>query len=123
MKHRPRIPSRLSHSSNAYLSAIVPSEAEQRQSGPSPLTLGEVGKRQSRHEAVITSNNPERASKAFTTGLGDPGANCLNYYNGFGEWSTTASLAVTSALENMEVDSNLAGQAFRSGFKNFTTSE
>ena len=51
--------------------------------------------------------------------LEDPGVGRANY-NAFREWSRTASPAVASAVENMEVDSNFAGQAFMSGLDNFT---
>ncbi|MCJ1344013.1 hypothetical protein MMC31_002213 [Peltigera leucophlebia] len=91
LKHKPRIPSRLSQATGAYPSPPVP--ADKRQSGP---------------EATATSN-PEQAG----------GAN----FTAFEEWSKTASLAVTSAIENMEVDSILAGQAFRSGLENLAPSK
>ena len=44
-------------------------------------------------------------------------------FAGFEEWSRTASPAVASALEDMEIDSNLAGLAFMSGLDNFTKLE
>ncbi|MCJ1344270.1 hypothetical protein MMC31_002473 [Peltigera leucophlebia] len=91
LKHKPRIPSRLSQSTRAYPSPPVP--ANRRQSGP---------------ESVATSNPLQAGGANFTA---------------FEEWSKTASLAVTSAIENMEVDSILAGQAFMSGLENFTSTK
>lgn len=52
--------------------------------------------------------------------LGNHGGERMDPYNSFAEWVKTASAAVTAALENMDVDSNFAGQAFKSGFDNFT---
>lgn len=61
----------------------------------------------------------DKHNSGLPAALEDPGVGRANY-NAFREWSRTASPAVASAVENMEVDSNFAGQAFMSGLDNFT---
>lgn len=82
LKHKPRIPSRLSHSTRAY---------------PSPPFPGETGRHQSGHNA-----NPPILGANFTA---------------FADWCTTAPPAVVAALETMEVDPNIAGNAFARGLE------
>lgn len=98
LKHKPRNPSKLIQSSRAY---------------PSPPSRSEgVAKRDSSPLAAAVLES----STAVDLELTGP-AN----FTAFKDWRKTASLAVTAALETMEVDSNVAGNAFARGLEDTGT--
>ena len=88
-KHKPRNPSGLSHSSRAY---------------PSPPALSETAYKGDSGRQAAEELEPSTAVDPEPTGR----TNFTTYVN----WCKTAPPAVTAALETMEVDSNIAGEAF-----------
>lgn len=102
-KHRPRKPSRLSHSTKAYSS---PPSANKRQSPPPPPSNpGDAEKRQPQRQA---------AGKPSTTG---PSGHSTKF-TAFEDWCKTAPPAVTAAVEQMEFDSTMAGNAVEKALEN-----
>ena len=75
--------------------------------GDMTASRGEFGtaKPRPRYWPSTAAVNPEPTSRAKFTGYED--------------WCKTAPPAATAVLETMEVDSNFAGQAFKSGLDNF----
>lgn len=99
LKYKPRNPSKLIQSSRAYQSPPPISEAAaKRDSGP---------------QAAIELE-PSTAVGVELTGHTN--------FTAFEDWCKTAPLAVTAALETMEVDSNIAGDAFARGLGDTGTS-
>ncbi len=98
-KYKPRNPSKLIHSSRAYQSPPSISEtAAKRGSGP---------------QAAVEIE-PSTAVGLKQTGRTN--------FTAFEDWCKTAPLAVTAALETMEVDSKIAGDAFERGLGHMGTS-
>lgn len=60
------------------------------------------------------------AGNAVKEALEDPGPGRATQYTAYEEWCRTAPPAVVAALDNMEVDDNMAGQVFVSGLDKFT---
>lgn len=105
-KHKPRKPSRLCYSSKAYPSPPV--AASRRQSEPSPPLPGDTEKRQPRHQAAI---------KPSTSANLEPSGH-IRKFTAFEGWCKKASPAVIAAIEEMEVDSNMAGNAVEKALEN-----
>lgn len=99
LKYKPRNPSKLIQSSRAYQSPPPISEAAaKRGSGP---------------QAAVELE-PSTAVDLELTGRTN--------FTAFEDWCKTSPLAVTAALETMEVDSNIAGDAFARGLGDTGTS-
>ena len=93
LKHKPRNPSTLSRSSRTYSSSPVPNEEE---------TKRESGAQAAAEPSTVSKPEPIGSSK----------------FNAYEEWCKTAPPAVTAALGRMEVDPNLAGNAFEEALDN-----
>ena len=123
-KHKPRKPSRLSHSIKAFPS---PSPTTERQPGPSGRTRFSAFEDWCKTAPPAVTAAIEKmevdsimAGNAVEAALQNRGLGHTNNHTAYGEWRRTAPPAVTAVLEQMEVDPNTAGQAFMSGLDKFT---
>lgn len=96
LQHKPRNPSTLSQSSRTYSSPLVPNEEETK------ADKCKSGTQAAAEPSTISNSGPSGHPK----------------FNAYEEWSKTASPAVTAALGKMEVDPNLAGNAFSGALEN-----
>lgn len=96
LQHKPRNPSTLSQSSRTYSSPPVPNEEETK------ADKCKSGTQAAAESSTISNYGPSGHPK----------------FNAYEEWSKTASPAVTAALGKMEVDPNLAGNAFSGALDN-----
>lgn len=142
LKHKPRNPSKLIQSSNAYPSPASLGEAVAKR-GPGPQAAAELEPSttvnlEQTSRTIFTAfkdwckTAPPAAAAAlesmevdsnvagnvFARGLENNRTGLTNRYTAFEDWSKTAPPTVTAVLENMEVDSNFAGQAFKFGLDN-----
>lgn len=106
-KHKPRKPSRLCNSSQAYPSPPA-AAASRRQSEPSPPLPRHAEQRQPRHQAAI---------KPSTSANLEPSGH-MRKFTAFEDWCKKAFPAVIAAIEEMEVDSNMAGNAVEKALEN-----
>lgn len=95
LQHKPRNPSTLSQSSRTYSSPPVPNEEGTK--------------------ANKCKSGTQAASEPSTS---IPGPSGHPKFNAYEDWCKTASPAVTAALGRMEVDPNLAGNAFSRALDN-----
>lgn len=96
LQHKPRNPSTLSQSSRTYSSPPVSNEEETK--------------------ADKCKSGTQAAAEPFTISNSESSGHPK--FNAYEDWSKTASPAVTAALGKMEVDPNLAGNAFSGALDN-----
>lgn len=99
LQHKPRNPSTLSQSSRTYSSPPVPNKDEMK--------------------ADKCQSGTGAAAEPST--VSNPGITGHPMFNAYEKWCKTASPAVTAALGRMEVDPNLAGNAFSAALENPAT--
>lgn len=99
LKYKPRNPSKLIQSSRAY---------------QSPHSISET--------AAKRGSGPQAAVEAEPSTPVDLQPTGHTSFTAFEDWCKTAPRAVTAALETMEVDSNIAGDAFARGLGDTGTS-
>lgn len=95
LQHKPRNPSTLSQSSRTYFSPPVPNE-----------------------EGTKANKCKSGTQAASETSTSIPGPSGHPKFNAYEDWCKTASPAVTAALGRMEVDPNIAGNAFSGALDN-----